>query len=50
MSTCKPADCWLQDTVEEMAKDMAKSGLSGENQASAAELYAFMKRVRALRS
>ena len=29
-----------------MAQDMAKAGLSGENQASAKELYAFMKRVR----
>ena len=36
----------MQGTVEEMAKDMVKSGLSGETQASAAELYAFMKRVR----
>ncbi|KAK9786798.1 hypothetical protein WJX73_003279 [Symbiochloris irregularis] len=40
---------FLQDTVEEMAKDMSKSGagMSGEMQASAKELYAFMKRVRA---
>jgi LETM1 and EF-hand domain-containing protein 1 len=40
---------WLacvQDTVSEMAKNM-KSNKTGETQASAAELYAFMKQVRA---
>ncbi|CAL8464272.1 g3807 [Coccomyxa elongata] len=37
---------FLQDTVSEMAKQM-KSSKTGETQASAAELYAFMKRVRA---
>ncbi len=36
----------MQDTVSEMAKQM-KSSKTGETQASAAELYAFMKRVRA---
>lgn len=39
------ASC-MQDTVSEMAKQM-KSSKTGETQASAAELYAFMKRVRA---
>ena len=34
-----------QDTVAEMAKNM-KSNRTGETQASASELYDFMKRVR----
>ena len=34
----------VQDTVEEMAKSMA-SNEAGTTQASAAELYAFLKRV-----
>jgi len=38
---------FLQDTVAELAKDMKNSSRSsGATQASAAELYAFMKRVR----
>ena len=38
---------FLQDTVAELAKDMKNSSRSsGSTQASAAELYAFMKRVR----
>lgn len=37
---------FLQDTVAEMASDMRTSA-SGEKQTSAAELYEFMKRVRA---
>ena len=36
----------LQDTVQEMAKDM-KSKSTGQTQASASQLYDFMKRVRA---
>lgn len=39
---------FLQDTVSEMAKDMRTSGRTGAAQASAADLYQFMKRVRAL--
>jgi len=35
-----------QDTVQEMAKDM-KSKSTGQTQASASQLYDFMKRVRA---
>lgn len=35
----------LQDTVAEMAKNM-KSNKTGATQASASELYDFMKRVR----
>lgn len=34
----------MQDTVQEMAKDMTTS-TSGATQASAAQLYDFMKRV-----
>ena len=36
----------MQDTVQEMAKNM-KSSKTGATQASAAELYDFMKRVGA---
>ena len=36
----------MQDTVQEMAKDMKKS-TTGQTQASASQLYDFMKRVRA---
>ena len=35
----------LQDTVQEMAKNM-KTNKTGATQASASELYDFMKRVR----
>jgi len=38
---------FLQDTVTEMASDMRAHASSGETQTSAAELYEFMKRVRA---
>ena len=39
---------FLQDTVAEMAKDMTTSAAAGDaSRASAADLYAFMKRVRA---
>lgn len=38
---------FLQDTVTEMASDMRAHASSGEMQTSAAELYEFMKRVRA---
>ena len=38
---------FLQDTVSEMAKDMRTSGRTGAAQASAADLYQFMKRVSA---
>ena len=44
--------CWMrsaQDTVQEMAKDM-KSNKTGATQASAAELYDFLRRVRAFLS
>ncbi|KAK9846594.1 hypothetical protein WJX81_007347 [Elliptochloris bilobata] len=37
---------FLQDTVQEMAKDM-KSSKTGATQSSAAELYDFLRRVRA---
>ena len=37
--------CCLQDTVSTMAKDIAKSSNIDATQASAAELYQFMKRV-----
>ena len=36
--------CWVQDTVQEMAKDM-RSSRDSTVQASAEELYQFMKRV-----
>ena len=36
----------VQDTVQEMAKDM-KSSKTGATQASAAELYDFLRRVPA---
>ena len=38
---------FLQDTVSEMAKDM-RTSKTGATQASAADLYQFMKRVRAI--
>ncbi len=38
---------FLQDTVSEMAKDM-RTSKTGAAQASAADLYQFMKRVRTL--
>ena len=37
---------FLQDTTEEMAKSLIASNRSGDVQATAAELYDFMKRVR----
>eukprot|EP00891_Asterochloris_glomerata_P009122 jgi/Astpho2/9122/e_gw1.00133.93.1_t len=38
---------FLQDTVAEMAKDMKGSSKSGATQASAEQLYQFLKKVRA---
>ena len=39
------SNCVAQDTIADMAKDMVKNRTGG-SQASAAELYDFMKKVR----
>ena len=46
MGDLEPPSRRLQDTVQEMAQDM-KTKSTGKTQASASQLYDFMKRVRA---